>query len=218
MKTLFASLTVGTALFLISCNTETKSTDSKESTNKTKNEASSTNCLYSFNPDSTNVSWTAFKTTEKIGVDGKFDEITITGTQEGDAIEEVFHGASFEIPIQSINTNNPDRDMKIRKFFFGKLAETEKLTGSLKSLNSNGKGEIVIQMNDMERNVEMDYTLDGDRITLSTVIDVNEWNAQAGIEKLNEECYELHMAADGISKLWPDVKIQITSLLNKTCE
>ena len=209
---------IGLAFIFASCggeNTATKEANTPEKS--TTDEVVAENCVYSFNPDSTTVSWTAFKTTEKIGVGGKFDTVNVTGTQDSEEVNGVFNSASFSIPVSSINTANPDRDMKIRKFFFGSLAGSETLEGSLVSL-ADGKGVVAISMNGVSKEVEMDFTVDGEVVELETTINVGEWNAQAGIDALNTECYELHMAGDGVSKLWPEVKIGIRTVLNKTCK
>jgi hypothetical protein len=209
---------VGLAFIFASCGGETASTKEVNSPEDSpSNEMTAENCMYSFNADSTTVSWTAFKTTEKIGVGGKFDTVNVMGTQNSEDVNGVFNSASFSIPVSSINTANPDRDMKIRKFFFGSLAGSETLEGSLVSL-ADGKGLVAISMNGISKEVEMDYTVDGEVVQLETTINVGEWNAQAGIDALNTECYELHMAGDGVSKLWPEVKIGIRTVLNKTCE
>ena len=208
------SISIIALAFLASCG---QAPQQAESETETPMEEKELTCQYMFNADSTMVSWTAFKTTEKIGVDGKFDEIAISGTSTASVAQDVFANASFEIPISSINTANPDRDKKIQTFFFGSLAGSETLSGKLLSLEGN-KGTVAIIMNGVEKQVEMDYSMENDAVLLETTINVGEWNAQAGIESLNKECYELHMAGDGVSKLWPEVAIRIRSVLNKTCE
>lgn len=208
--------TISTIILLVSCGQSTAPKKTEEATPKTEETMEPKSCEYSFNADSTLVTWTAFKTTEKIGVGGQFDKINVSGTQAAATAEEVFSGASFEIPVSSINTNNPDRDMKIQKFFFGSLSGSEFLSGRLVSLTANS-AEVAISMNDVEKMVNMTYSMSGDAVLLETTINVGEWNAQAGVDALNKECYELHMAGDGVSKLWPEVKIGIRSVLNKSC-
>ena len=51
-----------------------------------KQEKSAENCTINFNTHQTTVGWTAFKTTAKIGVGGKFDQVSIT-SQPGKTIE-----------------------------------------------------------------------------------------------------------------------------------
>jgi len=209
-----SAIAITALAFLASCGQAPQKTSPEE----TPQEEKQLTCEYAFNAAATTVSWTAFKTTEKIGVDGKFDEILIQGTSTAANAENVFASATFEIPVSSINTANPDRDKKIQEFFFGSLTGGETLKGNLVSLGTDGKGIVAISMNDVQKEVTMDYTLDGETVTLETIINVGEWNAQAGIESLNKACYELHMAGDGVSKLWPEVAIRIQSVLDKTCE
>jgi ABC-type glycerol-3-phosphate transport system substrate-binding protein len=42
------------------------------------------NCFYSYNSGSTVLEWTAFKFTEKTGVNGTFNKITIEGMEKSD--------------------------------------------------------------------------------------------------------------------------------------
>jgi len=174
-------------------------------------------CTYAFDPAATQVNWTAYKFTEKVGVGGTFDEVSISGTQQASTETEVFSKASFTIPISSINSNNPDRDKKIQTYFFGNLSETEMLSGKLVSLSPDGTAQFDIRLNGREETVEGTYTLENNLITLSAVLDVDSWGASPAIAALNEVCYDLHIGEDGISKLWPEVKVEITSKLVPNC-
>ncbi len=64
------------------------------------------------------MSWTAYKTTEKIGVGGSFTEITLNDTKTGTSPEAILEGATFSIPVSSLFTDNDDRDSKLKEFFF----------------------------------------------------------------------------------------------------
>ena len=48
---------------------------------------------------------------------------------------------------------------------------------------------------------------------MTTVLHTPDWNADAGLAALNNECEELHKGEDGISKLWPDVNVTVVSRL-----
>jgi hypothetical protein len=215
-KVLFASLFA--AGLLSAC-----SSPSTENTDEaTTQEETSAACMYSYNAETTDFNWTAYKFTEKVGVGGTFEEIAVSGTVESDNPLEVIKGLEFDIPISSINTQNPDRDMKIQKFFFGMLDGTENLSGNVVAINGDetaGTAVVSVMMNEVSRDVEMEYTFENNTFNLSTVIDVMNWNAGIGIDSLNEACYELHTGGDGISKLWPEVKLEIVSeLATSGCE
>jgi polyisoprenoid-binding protein YceI len=180
-------------------------------------------CSYAFSAEQTEVAWQAYKFTEKVGVNGKFDKIDVDKVMGGDFQPAMFKNATFSIPIASINTANPDRDMKIQKFFFGSLKETTHLKGEVKEIMPSetnplvGKMKVKLNLNAESRDVEFDYTSNGDKFGISAIINVNEWNAQTGINKLNEACYELHKGADGSSMLWPEVKLNISTILKTNC-
>ena len=74
---------------------------------------------YSIVEDSTNVKFTAYKTTDKVPVGGTFKEIELTYTA-GETPIETLDGLEFSIPISSLFTNDPTntRDPKIIEFFF----------------------------------------------------------------------------------------------------
>lgn len=174
-------------------------------------------CTYTYNPDSTLVNWTAFKTTEKIGVSGTFNEVRISGTQVAQTVEEAMQSASFVIPVAGVNTTNPDRDKKIMEHFFGTMVATSDLTGSVVSLDAL-TAQVAISMNGVTDTVKMDVAITEGRIALSGVIELGDWSAQPNVDALNKVCYDLHKGADGVSKLWPEVKLEVSTTLNKNCQ
>jgi len=209
-------------LFAAGLATACSSPSTEENTDGAATQEESTACMYSYNAETTDFNWTAYKFTEKVGVGGTFDEISVSGTVESDNPLEVIKGLQFDIPISSVNTQNPDRDMKIQKFFFGMLDGTENLKGNVVAINGDatmGTAVVNVMMNQVSRDVEMEYTFENNTFNLSTVIDVMNWNAGIGIDSLNEACYDLHTGSDGISKLWPEVKLEIVSeLATSGCE
>lgn len=183
---------------------------------KEKKEASAqaAKASYSFNSDSTSMKWTAYKFTERVGVSGSFDKITISGTKEAKTAFAVFENASFSIETKSVDSNNPDRDGKLVAFFFGKMKETSTITGSVESINADGSGSMKIRMNKKEKSVPFQLSQNGNSVHMASEINLEAFLAQAAVESLNEVCKVLHTSADGISKLWPDVKLELRVVLN----
>jgi hypothetical protein len=64
----------------------------------------------------------------------------------------------------------------------------------------------------------MDVAITEGRIALSGVIELGNWSAQPNVDALNKVCYDLHKGADGVSKLWPEVKLEVSTTLNKNCQ
>lgn len=209
-------LTLAFSIALFSaCNTGGNTQQNEAEASETPNLQNE--CSYSFDSENTKLNWTAYKFTEKVGVSGTFNTFTINQTNEADAIASVFSNAEFEIATESVNSNDEGRDYKIKQYFFGSLASGEVLKGKLLSLNNDGTASIVLRMNEVEKEIDAQYTIEENTITLSAVLDVENFNAAIGISALNAVCDELHKGSDGISKLWPEVKIQIVSTLKKNC-
>lgn len=171
--------------------------------------------MFLYQNDSTNVKWTAYKTTEKVGVGGQFTSITVSNVIAAENPLDVVKEAKFTIPVLATVTGNEQRDNRIIKYFFEILDKTQNITGQMKSLNEDGTGTIAIMFNGIEKELPITYTLNGLKIEVKGTMDLALWNAQKGIDALNEECKVLHAGADGITKLWPTVDIVISTVLKK---
>lgn len=201
----FSALTV--ALLMSSCTSEPKEIE------VVKPEPI---CKYSYNAESTEFEWTAFKTTEKVGVAGSFNEIKVTSI-EVDNDKDVIESIQFSMNTATVETNNEDRNGKVAKHFFETI-NTETIDGSIKSLGEDGKAIVEISMNDLTIEVEGDYELNVGIFTFETMIDLSLWNAISGVDALNEICKDLHTGEDGVSKLWSEVQLSLKTTLTKTCE
>ena len=106
-------------------------TSCKSDKKETKKEEKVSTAAYVLNDAKNLVEWTAYKTTEKIPVKGKFNKVNITSGGEGDNVKDAINNSEFSIPVSSIFTSDSSRDYKIRKFFFGVMENTELLSGKL---------------------------------------------------------------------------------------
>lgn len=213
-KYFYTTLVFG--LLLTSCG-ENQTTEIEEETQETKIK----NCLYAYNPAASKLDWTAYKFLRKAGVGGTFKEINVDAPETTGDAHSMIESLSFNIPISSTDTQNEGRNKKIQEFFFGGLASTELISGKVVSLGDNGKAVLAITMNEITQEVEGDYTLEGPTFTYNTEIDVNDWNAEAGLAALNEECKDLHTDyenGDTESKLWSDVTIAFSTTLSEVCD
>lgn len=195
------------ALTLVSCGAD------QESTTEEKQEPL---CFYSFNDESFDFEWTAFKTSSKIGVPGSFNEITITADESEDPIE-VIESMSFTMKTATVETNNEERDGKIAEHFFNTI-NTPEITGNVVEVFDDGTAKIKVTMNTISFVVKGDYTFENNRFTFTSSIDVSNWNAMAGIEALNTVCKDLHTGDDGVSKLWSEVALKFSTKLVSDCD
>ena len=217
----------------ISCKNDTKSSDSDNSnstemttTDDSKNSTDSdtnksieskkanTNNdkrkrVYIVRPDSTTVHWTAYKTTDKVAVGGQFTNINFK-TSKGATIAEAYEGLEFSIPISSLFTDNEVRDEKLIASFFDIMLDTKSITGKL-SFDKEDMCTATIKMNGKSNDVSLSYFAAENEVIFTAELNLEDWDATGALEALNIACKDLHKGADGISKTWTEVAIQITT-------
>jgi len=206
-------------LFLMGCTGE-ETSDTNQQNDTLANEISQT-CTYAYNPEATEVNWVAYKFTDRKGVAGKFDSISITGISDAESPELIMTNATFEIFTGSTNTGDATRDPKIKNSFFGKLSNGSVLSGKVSAIEGDataGNVTFSLLMNGVEKSVVGSYKVAEENLEVKAEIDVNDWLAQDAIANLNRECLELHKGADGQSKLWSEVSIFISTRIEKNCD
>ena len=167
--------------------------------------------------DSTKVSFTAYKTSEKLPVGGKFMKINIKDSKNGATALETLKGTEFGIPVSSLLTNDATgtRDPKLLEFFFGAMQDTEIISGVFKT-DSDNKCSIDVTMNGETSNIPLEYTItDETSITFNGTLNLEDWNALEAVASINKACKELHTGTDGVTKTWSDVAVQAQVLLTK---
>lgn len=192
------------SLFILTaCNSDKK-------TNKVTEVEKKSTAAFAVSEATNNINWVAYKFTEKTGVKGKFKKVNVISGGEGNSIKEAIHNTEFEIPVSSIFTSDSSRDFKIRKYFFGIMPNPKLLSGKL-MIENDSMGYANITMNGMTEKLPFKYSIKGKEFSMSTEMNVLEWNAGQSIDSLNAVCEDLHKGLDGVSKLWPQVSINVSS-------
>lgn len=170
------------------------------------------NCTYSINQNKTKITWTAFKTPKKIGVQGEFKNFSIK-SQEAKTIPDVIRNSQFSIDTSSVNTGNSLRDKKIVRYFFTRKNQPLRISGKVLTLNDENKTtSVLLKMNDVEKSVVMRNKIEGDHVSLKGNIDVLDFLLANELKAINKACYDLHEG-----KTWSDVLIEIQAVMTKKC-
>ncbi|MGI9550872.1 MAG: hypothetical protein ACR2MT_06725 [Aurantibacter sp.] len=172
---------------------------------------------FSLVSDSTKVSFTAYKTTEKLPVGGQFTKINITKSDSGASALDAMNGTTFTIPVSSLFTNDPTetRDPKIIEFFFEVMENTTLISGVFKVADDE-KCSIDVTLNGSTANIPLESEMTSDStLTFNGVMNLESWDALAAVSALNKACEALHTGADGVSKTWNEVAVQAEVLLQK---
>ena len=186
----------------------------KQAKKETKQEE--TKQVYSIVEDSTDIRFTAYKTTEKKPVGGTFTKVTYAYTSSKTPMETL-NGLEFSIPVSSLFTNDTTntRDPKILHFFFGVMENTELINGVLQ-FDENKNCSAQLTMNGVTTELPMEYEMaDDNHFTFSGTMDLTKWNALEALASLNKACFDLHTGPDGVSKTWEDVAVKASILLEK---
>lgn len=164
-------------------------------------------------PEKTELTWTAYKTTDKTPVKGTFKTLKFE-KQTGENVEDLFNNLDFSIPISSLFTNDDTgtRDPKIQKSFFGEMIDPDMLTGKIMVDGSGYKAEI--KMNGETNTIPLKVNVsDSNEVTMTGTMELKDWKALDALSSLNEACFDLHKGGDGVSKTWEDVALEVKAQL-----
>lgn len=178
----------------------------------TKKEKESTKKGYTVEAKTTTINWIAYKTTNKVPVNGQFTKVTIENPKTSSTALEALNGLKFNIPISSLFTKDTIRDQKLKKFFFGSMKNTEVINGTI-NMNNETSGTVELTMNGISQILPITYMISDQMVTIEALMNLDNWKAQLAIEALNTVCKDLHTGDDGISKTWSEVKIEIATYL-----
>ncbi|MHC5202367.1 YceI family protein [Myroides sp. LJL119] len=192
-KTIFAILVAG--MFAVSCG-QNKTDKVESSTTEKTQEQTKQDLNYT-------LQWTAFKTPEKVGVNGSFTDIKLNGVNlEAPTLEQALQGATFVVVTKTVNTKDPARDQTLVANFF------DKMTGNINGFFGDfkdGKVAVHLTMNGKTIEKQFDYTTIENGIQLTGSIDIiSDFAAQGAFDALHEACKALHEG-----KTWSDVNIVV---------
>jgi len=167
---------------------------------------------YSVEPKTTTINWIAYKTTSKIPVKGQFTKVTIENTEKASTAIEALNGLKFKIPVSSLFTKDTIRDRKLKNFFFGSMKDTNQISGII-TMNNETSGSVELVMNGISQVLPITYVISDQMVTIEAIMNLDNWQAQIALEALNTVCKDLHSGADGVSKTWSEVKIEVATYL-----
>ena len=71
-------------------------------------------------------------------------------------------------------------------------------------------------MNGVTADLPLEVSItDERRVNMKGTMQLKDWDALGALESLNKVCFDLHKGADGISKTWEDVAIEVNTYLRE---
>jgi len=169
------------------------------------------------------VNWKAYKTLAKIGVGGKFTDISYSPNKlEAKNFKELLVGSKVMIDTRKIDTKNPDRDETLVKFFFNKLSDNQiegvitdiKAFERVKNKPRSGVVAISLSFNKITLIIPMGYVYKDNKFIAKGNIDLADFGATSALKSINKSCFDLHKG-----KTWSDVSIEfITDIKASLCD
>ncbi len=180
--------------------------------------ASAANCTYELQKNSVVVGWTAFKTTQKTGVNGSFKTVVVAGKTEAKSLSDLIKGLTVSVDKASVDTGNPARDKTLSDFFFSKLGNN--ISGKVKDLSEKDHSfHLALDFNGQKKDIAMKYDSKMEENFAATgSLDITQFGGTEALSSLNAKCLDLHKGADGISKTWPEVVLNLTATIKKICQ
>jgi hypothetical protein len=172
----------------------------------------SASCQFTYSEKKTKISWVAFKTPKKVGVNASFNKISIkTKKAKAKSINDLINGTRFTIDSTSVNSANPERDTKLINYFFTTNSKPLQISGKVLSIKDNVL-ELELQLNQTKKVVKMNTSLEGKNFQAQASIDVFDFALGDNLRAINEACKDLHE-----NKTWPDVEIKIETEFELKC-
>ncbi len=180
-------------------------------------------CTYRTKNKGVQVSFVGYKTTKKVGVEGKFLEVTTEG-QKARSKHSLAKLLALPVTVNllSVDSGNPVRDQNLKTAFFGMMS-SQKAVGRLTNLKmantgSEGTATLELTLNGVTKEYPMVLTRTQDSVSGAATIDTLSFGANQAFESLSKVCHDLHIGEDGISKTWSEVDIKISHSFQKNCE
>ncbi|WP_054851489.1 YceI family protein [Olleya sp. ITB9] len=209
MKKITQLVLAFTLILVVSCKDEAKTNDAEKETTKTDVKTEK----FVVKPEATTVKFTAYKTTEKVPVGGQFNVLKFD-QKTGSTPQEALNDLSFSIPITGLFTDNEARDLKLKTSFFGEMLNPEFIKGTIKYVNN--KYVASITMNNVTKDLPLDVKItDKRRVAMTATMQLKDWDALGALSALNKVCFDLHKGADGVSKTWEEVAINVNTFLRE---
>jgi polyisoprenoid-binding protein YceI len=181
-------------------------------------------CQWSADFSTFEMQWTAFKTTQKVGVAGSFGQVKVEGPNHHASLAALLKAvrANIQLSPEQIKTGNPARDETLYKTFFSSI-KGQKIEGRIenvkikKGTESEGTFGLKLTLNGKTKNVPFQFAVQDSKWVANGSIDVLDFGLQSGFEALHQACEVLHKGPDGVSKTWSQVDLKLTAAMVKAC-
>ncbi len=158
---------------------------------------------YELNGD-LDVKWTGYKTEAKAPVSGGFNTVKFDITSS-DNLSDFLKSSKVTIDSRSLESKNAFRNNNIISTLFS-LASSETIEGSISKVDEKNKTLVLdVTMNNITKNVPMNYELLNGKIIAKGSIDILDYNLKDSYLAYAKKCASFHQ-----NKSFSDVGIEFS--------
>ena len=158
----------------------------------------------SIDTDKVSVTWTAYKTPEKVAVTGSFEDIKLKFGKQRKTIAQTLQNATAVIDPMKADLKDEFKNKNIREYFFAKFEDKEIKVTLKDVVEGKNSGSILatVKMNGKTEKIPMVYTIENGILKAEGLIDLSLFKLDSARENLQKEVADLH---EGMT--WSQVKI-----------
>jgi len=161
------------------------------------------------NTQSLDVKWTSYKTLEKIGVSGNFNDVQYSNKKNASNIKSLLVNTKVILSLDNLDAGADVKNSAINKFFVNNLS-SKTITANIISL-SNDTLAVNIMLNDIEKVIPMRYKIANGKVQATGVIDALDFGLGSALKVLNTS------VAGHLNKGWYDIPISFDLTYNTKC-
>ncbi|MFC3847805.1 YceI family protein [Helicobacter baculiformis] len=150
------------------------------------------------------MSFTAFKTPKKAGVEGTFDGVNYHFNKDTSSVARMLDKASATINVSHVNLHDELKSKNVKEAFFDLFKDKNLKVIFRDVVAGENQGTLLasVRMNGKSVKVPMSYTIENNELVATGVLDILEFGLKDALQKLAKACEAQH------EKLtWSQVKI-----------
>jgi hypothetical protein len=185
-------------------------------TTETTKQGKSTIC--DWEQPTSKLSWTMFKTTDKIAFTSRFQEIKITSFKKSQDLLTSFIGTKILVNTQNIQHNKASNKI-MEEYLFGHMMLSNTIVFTIKSIDkTTNKAVVNIKMNNTNKDIYVNLLLQDNIIHLKGLLDLKfDFDAVEALYFYKTATSKDNKSKDGKNVLWPDVAFELVLKAKKKC-
>ncbi|WP_104753121.1 YceI family protein [Helicobacter salomonis] len=140
------------------------------------------------------MSFTAFKTPHKAGVEGTFDNVVYRFNKDMSSVAHALDKATATINVSHVNLHDDLKNKNLKESFFDLFKDKNLKVTFRDIVAGENQGTILagVRMNARSVKVPMTYTIQDNKLVATGVLDVLEFGLKDALQKLAKACEVQH--------------------------